>query len=105
MENKIIAVDFDETLCHAKWPGVGEPNRKLIEELLNLQRLGNKIILWTCREGEALSNAVEWCKQFNLIFDAINDNLPEIKELYGKNSRKISCDIYIDDRSCIPKWE
>lgn len=80
MENKIIAVDFDETLCHAKWPGVGEPNRKLVEELLNLQRLGNKIILWTCREGEALSNAVEWCKQFDLVFDAINDNLPEIKK-------------------------
>ena len=104
MENKIIAVDFDGTLCHSKWPGVGEPNHKLIEELQNLQKKGNKIILWTCREGEALSNAVEWCKQFNLVFDAINDNLPEIKELYGNNSRKINSDIYIDDKSCIPAW-
>ena len=41
----------------------------------------------------------------NLIFDAINDNLPEIKEMYGNNSWKISCDIYIDDRSYIPEWE
>lgn len=105
MENKIIAIDFDGTLCHGNWPGVGEPNRKLIDELLNLQRRGSKLILWTCREGEALCNAVEWCKGFNLVFDAINDNLPEIKEKYGSNSRKISCDIYIDDRSCIPKWE
>jgi len=40
-----------------------------------------------------------------LVFDAINDNLPEIKELYGNNSRKISYDIYIDDRNYIPKWE
>ena len=103
--NLIIAVDFDGTLCHGNWPGVGEPNRKLIDKLLKLQRRGNKIILWTCREGEALCNAVEWCKEFNLIFDAINDNLPEIKEMYGNNSRKISCDIYIDDKSCIPEWE
>ena len=41
----------------------------------------------------------------NLVFDAVNDNLPEVKELYGNNSRKISCDIYIDDKSCIPEWD
>ena len=34
--------------------------------------------------------------------DNENDNLPEIVELYGNNSRKITCDLYIDDRSvCI----
>ena len=27
-------------------------------------------------------------------FDAVNDNLPEIIEFYGHNSRKISCDYY-----------
>jgi hypothetical protein len=32
-------------------------------------------------------------------FDAVNDNLPEIVELYGNNSRKITCDLYIDDKS------
>ena len=25
-------------------------------------------------------------------FDAVNDNLPEIIEMYGTNSRKITCD-------------
>lgn len=83
---------------------IGEPNLRLINKLLKLQRNGYKIILWTCREGEPLHEAIEWCKEFNLVFDAMNDNLPEIKELYGNNSRKISCDIYIDDRSYIPKW-
>lgn len=104
MENKIIAVDFDGTLSKGKWPGVGVPNHSLIEKLIYLQKEGNKIILWTCREGEALKNAIEWCKEFNLVFDAINDNLPEVQELYGNNSRKISCDIYIDDKSYIPEW-
>ncbi|MDO5126951.1 MAG: hypothetical protein Q4D54_04295 [Eubacteriales bacterium] len=55
----IIGVDFDGTLCHAKWPDVGEPNWKLMDKLLRLQRRGNKIILWTCREGEALHKAIE----------------------------------------------
>jgi len=104
MDKKIIAVDFDGTLSKGNWPGVGVPNQSLIEKLINLQKAGNKIILWTCREGEALRNAIEWCQKYNLVFDAVNDNLPEIKLLYGNNSRKINCDIYIDDKSCMPEW-
>lgn len=38
-----------------------------------------------------------------LVFDAINDNLPEIVEKYGNNSRKITCDYYIDDRAVLPE--
>ena len=49
-----------------------------------------------------------WRKQLNgqeqnLEFDAVNDNLPEIIEFYGHNSRKISCDYYIDDRMLLPE--
>ena len=32
-----------------------------------------------------------------------NDNLPDIIEFYGHNSRKISCDYYIDDRMLLPE--
>ena len=74
-----------------------------IEYLQEWKRNGNKLILWTCRAGEALSKAVEWCREQNLEFDAINDNLPEIIEFYGHNSRKISCDYYIDDRMLLPE--
>ncbi len=99
MDYKIIAVDFDGTLCYCQWPELGEPNKPLIEYLNKEQAMGNKIILWTCRAGEALNRALQWCKEQGLSFDAINDNLPEIVELYGNNSRKITCDIYIDDRA------
>lgn len=100
MENsyQTIAVDFDGTLCYSEWPGLGEPNQALIEYLKNWKRNGNKLILWTCRAGDALSNAVDWCHHHVLEFDAVNDNLPEIVKLYGNNSRKITCDYYIDDR-------
>ena len=93
-----IAVDFDGTLCYSNWPELGQPNRALIAYLQEWKRNGNKLILWTCRAGDALTKAVEWCREQNLEFDAVNDNLPEIIELYGNNSRKITCDYYIDDR-------
>ena len=52
-----IAVDFDGTLCYSKWPELGQPNLALIEYLQEWKRNGNKLILWTCRVGEALSNS------------------------------------------------
>lgn len=101
-EYQIIAVDFDGTLCFSEWPALGEPNTVLIEYLKQWKQNGNKLILWTCRAGEALENAVSWCEHQQLEFDAINDNLPEIVEKYGNNSRKITCDYYIDDRAFLP---
>ena len=100
--DEIIAVDFDGTLCFSKWPDCGEPNQALINYLKKWKSDGNKLILWTCRIGEALSNAVDWCRGHGLEFDAVNDNLPEIIEYYGSNSRKITCDWYIDDRNLLP---
>jgi len=95
---EIIAVDFDGTLCYSRWPDLGEPNKALIAYLKAWRDSGNKLILWTCRVDEALTRAVDWCHMHGLEFDAVNDNLPEIVEMYGANSRKISCDYYIDDR-------
>lgn len=101
-EYQIIAVDFDGTLCYSNWPELGEPNAPLIEYLREWKQSGNKLILWTCRAGEALDHALLWCAEQHLEFDAVNDNLPEIVEKYGNNSRKITCDFYIDDRAVLP---
>lgn len=103
MDYQIIAVDFDGTLCYSNWPELGEPNLPLIEYLKKWRASGNKLILWTCRAGEALEHAVDWCREQHLEFDAINDNLPEIIEIYGNNSRKITCDFYVDDRAILPE--
>lgn len=97
--NKVIAVDFDGTICQSAWPEIGEENGGLIEWLKECRRKGDKLILYTCREGNLLSAAVMWCKARGLEFDAVNDNLPELVERYGDNPRKISADIYLDDRA------
>lgn len=102
MSNKteIIAVDFDGTLCENKWPEIGEPNIRLIECLKEDQReYGTKLILWTCRAGEKLEEAVNWCADHGLVFDAVNENLPEVVEWMGGDTRKIFADRYIDDRA------
>ena len=94
-EYKIIAVDFDGTLCYSDWPALGDPNERLISYLRNWRDQGNKLILWTCRAGKAL--------RMPLPGVGSRSNLPEIVEMYGNNSRKISCDYYIDDRSMLPE--
>lgn len=96
---EVYAVDFDGYLCDVAWPGIGAPHLGVIEHYKELRRAGNKLILWTCREGEMLQKAVDWCAKHGLYFDAWNDNLPERIALYGTNSRKISADHYGDDLS------
>lgn len=100
MNFKVIAVDFDGTLCEDKWPEIGKPNTELITYLKDQQTVGNKIVLWTCRNGDRLLEAVKWCEKLGLKFDTVNENLPEVLEWMGGDSRKIFADMYIDDRSC-----
>jgi hypothetical protein len=95
----VYAVDFDGTLSMGEWPEVGPANTELIDYLIKRQRMGDKLILWTCRAGEPLDRAVEFCRDNGLVFDAVNDNLPETIIKYGSNSRKITCDVYLDDRA------
>lgn len=99
---QIIAVDFDGTLCSDCYPAIGIPNLPLIYLLIRLQRRGKRIILWTCRCGEQLEAAVAWCRGFGLEFDAVNANVKETLQRYGTESRKISADVYIDDKACFP---
>jgi hypothetical protein len=97
---KIIAVDFDGTLCEDRWPDMGEPNYSVMSYILGQQLFGAKIILWTCRSGERLDKALKWCEKYGLKFDAVNENVPEAIEAFGGDSRKIFAHEYIDDRMC-----
>ena len=97
----IYAVDFDGTLCNNAWPAIGEPNKDLIAFLKERRKNGDKLILWTMREGYFLLNAIYWCADYGLQFDAINDNLQELKDKYHNNPRKVYADVYIDDHNAL----
>ena len=107
MKKIIIAVDFDGTLCEYDYPNIGkqtEEHKKLLNILIDLRKKGHKLILWTNRgdneKYKSLTEAISWCKDQGLEFDAINKNLPEKEatKLSGY-SPKIMADYYIDDKA------
>ena len=98
----IIAVDFDGTLCESAWPGIGEAKWGTIQALIAAQAAGARLILWTNRVGARLREAVEWCRNRELEFDAVNENLPEVLERFTTNPRKVYADIYLDDKAAQP---
>ena len=100
----VIAVDFDGCLCENKYPNIGKANDDAISALRIKKAEQSKIILWTCREGELLEAAVDWCSVRQLTFDAVNDNLPEHIETYANNSRKVFADEYWDDKAVAVKY-
>lgn len=55
--------------------------------------------MWTSRAGADLENAVEWCRLQGLVFDAVNEPLPEQIKRWGNDTRKIYADYYIDDKN------
>ena len=99
--SRIIGVDFDGTLAvtRGSYPRIQQPIHEILEYVIERKAAGDEIILVTMREGKDLEDAVEWCRKQGLEFDAVNDNLPYMKEYFGSNPRKIFCNEYIDDRN------
>ncbi len=108
----IVGVDFDGTIFGDEFPDTGPPNMAVINKIKEFQKHKCEIVLWTCREGDFLLDAVEKCKNIGIEFDAINENSPsqvahmkEMQELHGQKSygefakRKIYANVYVDDRS------
>ena len=99
----VYAIDFDGTLCVNEYPKIGAPQCDIINFCKARKAEGHKLILNTCREGVMLIKAAVWCATKGLIFDAYNENLPELIAQYGGDCRKISADFYIDDKSLFLK--
>ena len=95
----IIVCDFDGTLCRNKWPEIGDANEALISQLKEARENGDKVILNTYRQGERLEEAINWCREQGLEFDHVNENAPELIEKFGGDCRKITGDVFLDDRA------
>lgn len=103
---RIVAVDFDGTLAETKFPEIIKPIPKMIKHCKQLQKGGAILILYTCRKGKDLQDAVEWCEGQGLIFDYVNENTAENIENYGgTDTRKIFAHEYIDDKAINPVRE
>jgi len=103
----ILAVDFDGTLFEGSYPEKGDPKQDIIDKVKQFKEEGAEIILWTCRGGDPLKEAVERCKEVGLEFDAVNDNAPSNLEWINSEraggqefcDKKIFAHFYVDDRA------
>lgn len=103
----VIAVDFDGTIVEHKYPYIGKEIPFAITTLKRLQDDGHRLILWSCREGRLLQDAVEFCRERGVDFFAINSNYPdEDVDSEAIRSRKLKADMFIDDRNVggLPDW-
>ncbi|WP_310992560.1 BT0820 family HAD-type phosphatase [Aequorivita marina] len=97
-ETITIAVDFDGTIVEDNYPRIGRPIIFAFDTLKKLQDKGHRLILWTYRKGDALEEAVQFCKDNGIEFYAVNNSFPG-EEFDTSHSRKINADIFIDDRN------
>lgn len=100
----IIAVDFDGTIVEHQYPKIGRPIPFAIETLLQLQKDGHTLLMWSVRDGKLLQEAVDYCAGKGLNFYAANKNYPE--EDLSNAPRKLNADMFIDDRNLggLPDW-
>lgn len=100
-----IAVDFDGTIVEHEYPRIGKEKLFAFRTLMELEKRGALLILWTFRTGTELDEAIEYCRQNGIEFYAVNKNYPE--EVPDESvSRKINADIFIDDKNIggFPGW-
>lgn len=94
----ILGIDFDGTIAELEYPELGKIKPNAIDVINRLHDKGHTIIIWTCRSDDHQDLVENYLKKNGLKFHHINDNCPSLILQYGNNCRKISADIYIDDR-------
>lgn len=96
----IIAVDFDGTIVRSNFPVILGEQPYAGESLRKLHAQGHKIIIWTCRTGDQLLDAVNWLLEHDIPFTRVNDHDPENVAMYGGAAgKKIYAHCYIDDKN------
>lgn len=102
----IIAIDFDGTICRGIYPNIDglQPDAK--QYIQKLKDDGHYIIIYTCRCGDYLTQAINWLLANEIPFDRVNDNEPQSIALYKNNSRKVYAHVYVDDKQVggLPPW-
>lgn len=103
-----LSIDFDGTICENSFPEIGKLKPDADVYIRKLYEEGHKIIISTCRSGKYEGMAQDFLDANKIPYHYINSNLPELIEHYGQDCRKISADVYIDDRCLMglpASWE
>lgn len=102
----IIAIDFDGTICRSTFPAIEGTMPGAKEVITRLHEQGHYLIIWTCRTGQNLLDAVNWMLEEGIPFDRVNDHNPDNLARYGDGGKKVYAHCYIDDKNLggFPGW-
>lgn len=89
----IILVDFDGTCVKHEYPEIGG-DIGAVPVLKKLTATGNKLILWTMRDGEELKQAIQWFADNDIPLYAANHNPTQ---RHWTTSPKAHGELCIDD--------
>ena len=95
----IIAIDFDGTIVQDNYPEIGKPYPGAIEAINELYDSGYCIIINSCRAREQERDMIHWLERNDVLISHCGENCRELVCRYKTDCRKISADIYIDDKS------
>jgi hypothetical protein len=94
-QNLIIALDFDDTIFD--WKNSGYDLEYIRDLVRRCQKhLNAKVILFTCREGLVLSEAIDYCNDQGIGLWGVNKN-PD----HPPTSSKPFYNVLLDDKACL----
>ena len=107
MKRLTIAIDFDDTIVENSYPNVGDLREGAKKYINKLYADGHYIIINTCRAGIYEYQAEYFLYLHGVNIHAINRNSPRSRMYFDPDCRKISADVYIDDKNVggLPSWE
>lgn len=108
MDNKLIlAIDFDGTIVEIDYPHIGKLKKDAVKYINKLYAEGYIIVINSCRADEVEEEMCKFLCKMGIKYHHVNKNDPSLIEYYGFDTRKISADIYIDDKNLggLPRWK
>jgi guanylate kinase len=105
MRKLTLSFDFDNCVSIGTcYPRIGKLRPFAKEVIKKCYHLGHTVIINTCRTGEHAMECYHFLTERGIPYSYINENSHELIKRYGTDTRKISADLYFDDRSTPIDW-
>ena len=103
----VLSIDFDGTIVEVDYPRIGKLIPGAIRYINKLHKEGYMIIINSCRAGKHERQMRSFLNIQGIKYHYINENAEFLIEKYKTDTRKISANIYIDDKSLggLPPWK
>jgi hypothetical protein len=99
MKYKYYAIDFDGTIVEDAFPKIGKLKPHVIRVMKRIVNSGGRIAINTCRCGKYAYAAQGFLDACSIPYHTFNETDRKIIEMYADNPRKLSADVYIDDKN------